>query len=104
MKQVVQRELQRLSFDVPERHVEGTLAMDLFTPRRVEPIHVHVMPDLLDVERALPDEAACKILDQIGRAAFADAGDADIGLDGHEHAALVERAVHGTGGTSISRA
>jgi hypothetical protein len=76
VKQVVQRKLQRLPFDVPKRHVEGTLAMDLLTPRRVETIHLHVMPDLFDVERALPIKLL-QDLDQVRRS-FADARNADV--------------------------
>ncbi len=94
VQQVIHGQLRRLALDVPQRHVERALRVDLLAPRRIEAVHVHVVPDALDVERALADQAACKILDQVGRAAFADAGDADVGLDGHQHPALVERSVH----------
>ena len=65
VKQLVHRQLQRLAFDVPQRDIERALPMDLFAARRIEPVHVHVLPDLLDLERILADQAAGKILNQV---------------------------------------
>jgi len=48
----------------------------------------------LNLEWILADHAAGQVADEIGRSAFADARDADIGLDGYEQGALVERTIH----------
>ena len=45
---------------------------------------------MLDAERVFPDDHCAKLLDSIRRPAFADTGDAGVGLDGHDVSALVE--------------
>ena len=51
------------------------------------------LPERLDSKRVLADERAGALLEGVLRAALADAGDADVGLDGHDHVALVEERI-----------
>jgi hypothetical protein len=83
--------LQRLAFDVPERHIDPAEPMNLLAARRVERIHVHVLRDQLGVDRVAADDNRREAREEIRRAAFANPGDTRIGLDEDDRVALVER-------------
>ena len=51
---------------------------------------VHQLPEVLDAGGILADDDRGQLFDRIGVAALADAGNALIGLDGDDVAALVE--------------
>jgi len=89
----VQRDVERLTLDVPEREVERAERVRLLAAGRVEPGDVCLLPDRFDAERVLPDERAGALLERISGAAFPDAGDADVGFDRHHHVALVEERI-----------
>src|SRR6185295_20325443 len=90
-EQLVHRHAERLALDVPEREVERAERVRLLAARRVEPRDVHFLPDRFGVERVLADERTGALLERVLRAAFADAGDPGVGLDGRDHGALVEQ-------------
>ena len=92
-EQFVHGQAERLALDVPQREIQRAEGVRLLAPRRVEPGDVGLLPDPLDVEGVLADERARHLLEGVLRAALADAGDADVGLDGHHHVALVEQRV-----------
>ena len=87
------RQAERLALDVPQREVERAERVRLLTARRIEPGDVGLLPDRLDPERVLADQRAGALLERVLGAALADAGDADVGLDRHDHVALVEERV-----------
>ena len=94
MQQVVHRHLQHPALDVPQRQIDGALPVDLLPARRIKAVHVHVLPQLLDLERIPADDASGEITDEIRRAAFANAGDPDVGFHRHQQATLIEGPVH----------
>src|SRR5262249_20766172 len=63
-EQLVDRQLQRLSLDIPERHLDGTDAREDDGPAALRPeaVIVHVAPDRLDPERVL---AAPDVLEEV---------------------------------------
>ena len=67
--------------------------MNLLAARRIEPGDVHLLPDGFDLEWVLVDECPGALFKRVGDAAFADAGDAGVGLNGHHHVALRERLI-----------
>ena len=89
----MQRQAERLALDVPQRHVQRAERVRLLAPRRIEPGDEHLLPDRLDLEGILADQRAGALLERVLRAALADAGDAEVGLDRAEHVALVEQQV-----------
>ena len=92
-QQGVDRPAEHLAFDVPQRQVERADGVDLLAPGRIEEGARHVLPEALDVLRILADQASRGLLQGVARAAFADAGDAGVGLDGDDEVALVEQGV-----------
>ena len=92
-EQLVQGRAQGLAFDIPQRHIEGALRVDLFAAGRIEPLHVHRLPEALDLERVLADQASGALLERVLGAAFADSCNSGVGLDGTDHIALVEKLI-----------
>ena len=90
-EEFVHRHIQRLALQIPQRQIERAHGVQPLAPWRIVVRTIHVLPDAGDLEGILPDEAARVRRDRIERAAFADAGDADVGIDGHDHAALQQR-------------
>src|SRR5207244_11114684 len=78
---------------VPHRHVWRALHVDLCAAGPIEPLHVHRLPEALDLERVLADQASGALLERILGAAFADSCDSGVGLDGTDHIALVEKLI-----------
>ena len=62
-------------------------------PGRIEESARHVLPEAFDVLRILADQASGGLLEGVARAAFADAGDAGVGLYGDDEVALVEQGI-----------
>ena len=89
----VHRQTQRFAADIPERQVDGAERVHLLASGRVEERAQHILPEVLDAARVLADHAAGALHQQVGSAAFADAGDAGVGLDGDNHIALIEERV-----------
>ena len=54
---------------------------------------VHVLPESLNVLRIAADQSPGGLGQHLLRSAFADSGDAGIGLDRHHHIALIEQRV-----------
>ena len=79
--------------NVPQGHVEGANGVGLFTSRGIEEGAVHILPQPLDVLRVAADETASGLGERVLGAAFADAGDASVGLHCDHHVALVEERV-----------
>jgi hypothetical protein len=73
-EQLVNRELQRLPLDVPERHLDGADAREHDRPASLRPeaVVVHVAPDRLDPEGVLaPHDVLEEVLDHAGRRGLA---------------------------------
>ena len=87
------RRFERLSFDVPQRQVQRPERVNLLSAGRVEPFHIHRLPQQLDLERVLADQAARALFQRILRAAFPDAGKSRVGLYRAEHITLIEQLV-----------
>ena len=85
--------LQSLALDVPERHVKRAQSVDLLAAGRVEPDHVHLLPELFGPEGIFADHGARALLDQVARAALAVTGDANVGFDAHDRVALGQRLI-----------
>ncbi len=92
-EQLVHRQAERLALDVPQREIEGAEGVGLLPARRVEPRDVGLLPDPLDPKGILANQRARDLLEGVPGAALADAGDADVGFNGHHHVALVEQRV-----------
>ena len=90
-EQLIDRHAQRLAFEIPKREVQRADSVEPFAPGRIVEGAIHVLPRAFDVERVLPDQAARARLQRVASAAFADAGDIGVGLDGDDHVALQER-------------
>ncbi len=58
---------ERFALDVPEREVERAHGVDLLVARRIEPGHVHLLPDGFDAERILADERRRRLLEHVLR-------------------------------------
>ena len=67
------RQTQRLPLDVPQRQINGAHRVDFLAARRVEPFHVHLLPQPLYMKRALTDDAAGALFQCVLEAAFANA-------------------------------
>ena len=89
-QKLINRNVQRLALDVPKGQVERAQSMNLLAARRIEERSIHVLPAAFDVERIAADQSAGALFQRIARASFADAGDARIRLDRHQHVALIE--------------
>jgi hypothetical protein len=89
-QQFVDGHAQRFAFDVPQRHVERAQGVQFLAAGRIEVAAVHHLPEVVDARRVLADEHGAALLHGVFRAAFADAGDALVGLDGDDVLALVE--------------
>ena len=100
----VDRLVERLAFDVPQRQIERAEGVHLLAPRRIEVGAVHILPEALDVLRILSDQAAGALLQSVPRSAFADARDAGIGLHLHHQVALVEERIRRCAATTPARA
>ncbi len=88
-QQCVHRQALYLAFQIPQRQIEGSQRVFLFSPRRVKERARHVLPEPLDVMRIASDQAAGALLQHLLGAAFADSRDAGVGLYGHHQVALV---------------
>ena len=89
-EELVDGEVLDLALDVPEGEVECADGVGALAAGGIEEGAVHVLPEVLDVLRVAADEAAGGGCEKIFGAAFADAGDAGVGLDGDDDVALVE--------------
>ncbi len=92
-EQFVHRNAEGFSLDVPQREVQRPERVRFLPPRRIEPRDVRFLPDRLGAERALTDQRSRALLQRVFGATLADAGNADIGLDRHDHGALVEQRI-----------
>ena len=92
-QQRVHRQAERLAADIPQRQVERAEGVFFLAPGRIEEGARHVLPEALDVLRVLADQAAGALFEHLLGAAFADAGDAGVGLDGHHQVALIEERI-----------
>ena len=90
-EQLVDRHAQRLAFEIPQREIQRADSVEPFAPGRVVKCAIHVLPHAFDVERVPPDQAARAGFQRVASAAFTDAGDVGVGLDGDDHVALQER-------------
>ena len=89
-EKLVDGEVLDLALDVPEGEVECADGVCAFAAGGIEEGAVHVLPEALDVLGVAADEAAGGGGKEVFGAAFADAGDAGVGLDGDDDVALVE--------------
>src|SRR4029453_3876302 len=92
-QELVYGQAERFAFDVPQCQVERAERVRLLASRRVEPGDVRFLPDRFDLEGILADQASRTLLERIFRTAFTDAGDPDVGLDGDDHVALIEKRI-----------
>ena len=89
-EQLIERHVERLALDVPQRQVDGAERVQPLLAGRVEPVHEGGLPDHLGVERVLADDASGDVADRVRRPALPDPGDAGVGVDEHDHVALRE--------------
>jgi hypothetical protein len=71
-EQLIERRVERLALDVPERQVDRPDRVQPLLAGRVEPVHERRLPDHLGVERVLADDAAGDVADRVGRSALPD--------------------------------
>ncbi len=89
-EQLIERHVQRLALDVPQRQVDGAERVQPLFAGRVEPVHEGGLPDHLGVEGVLADDASGDVADRVRRPALADARNAGVGVDEDDHIALGE--------------
>src|SRR5262245_16828600 len=87
------RQPERLAFDVPQCEIERAQRVRLFAAWRVEPRDVGFLPERLRPEWILADQRARALLERVLRPPLTNAGDADIRLDDRHHVALVEERI-----------
>ncbi len=92
-KHLVQGEVQGLAFDVPEREVNGSDRVNLLSTRRIEGTDVHLLPRKFGFEGIVANNVSGALFQSVFDSAFSHARDADVGLDGDHHVALVERSI-----------
>ena len=89
-EQLIERHVQRLALDVPQRQVDGTERVQPLFAGRVEPVHEGGLPNHLCVERVLADDASGDVTNRVRRPALTDARNAGVGVDEDDHIALGE--------------
>jgi hypothetical protein len=82
-----------LALDVPQGHIQRSQRVDFLPAGRVEPFHIHPLPEGFDLEWVLSDQASGALLQRVLGAAFSDAGEAGVGLHRAKHIALIEKLV-----------
>ena len=92
-EQRVHGQAQRFAANIPQRQVERAQRVLFLAPGRIEEGARHVLPKPLDILRVLADEPAGALFQHFLGTAFADAGDARVGLDGYHQVALIEERI-----------
>ena len=82
---------QGLAFEIPERHIQGTLRVEFFPAGRIKHPPVEVLPDVLDAERVFANHHLGALLDHILGAALANADNAAVGFDLDNAASLIKK-------------
>src|SRR6185437_669427 len=79
-----------LALDVPQSEVDGTDRAGALPAGRIKVSAIHVLPEVLDLQRIATDDAAGAGRQKVLRSTLADACDAGIGLDRDDDVALLE--------------
>ena len=92
-EELMDGEVLDFAFDVPEGEVECADGVGALAAGGIEEGAVHVLPEVLNELRVAADEASGGGGEEVFGAAFADAGDTGVGLDGDDDVTLVEERV-----------
>ena len=90
-KKLIDRDSERLTLQIPERHIEGAQGVGLFPSGRIEIRTIHGLPQAVGTERVFADQKPRALLHGVARAAFPNTDEAGIGFHKDHIGALVEQ-------------